>query len=355
MVTNIYNVRSNLLSWYKENQRVLPWRGTSDPYRIWLSEIIMQQTRVAQGTPYYNRFIEKFPSVDMLASAEEQEILKLWQGLGYYSRARNLHHAAKQVVADHGGKFPTEYEDILKLKGIGEYTASAIASIAFNKPHPVVDGNVYRVLSRLYAIDTPVNAPGAAAIFREKAEVLLDRNNPGKFNEAMMELGALVCTPKNPGCTSCPLNKECLAYETGKQEELPLKIDLKAVKTRHFHYLFIKNGINFYLNNRGKGDIWQGLYDLPLIEKKTDQKLEQGEVEAFLDTPVNSLEKVKTMVHKLTHQRLEISFYEMDVQNKPAGLNGSVVMTDKIKFKEYPLPKPIEIFLNDYLCNRKIR
>jgi A/G-specific adenine glycosylase len=346
-------ISAKLLSWYKENQRVLPWRGSRDAYKIWLSEVIMQQTRIAQGTPYYLKFIEKYPDVQALAAAPEQEILKLWQGLGYYSRARNLLKAAQQVVDEYGGVFPGTYEEIIKLKGIGAYTASAIGSMAFNKPYAAVDGNVYRVLARLYGITTPVNANGAAALFRKFADDLLDKKNPGDFNEAMMEFGATLCLPKNPVCSLCPVKTFCSAAKSNTQSVLPVKRPAAAVKIRHFHYLFIKDleKERIYLKIRHPGDIWQGLYDLPLIERNDSGIPDEKEIEAYLNAGVSLIRPLKKISHKLTHQKLEIHFYEILLRQPASVLNGNAVVIHPEHIRQYPLPKPIEIFLNDYLCN----
>jgi len=339
-------LRSKLFSWYQDNQRVLPWRGSRDPYKIWLSEVIMQQTRVAQGTPYYLRFIEKYPTVVALAVADEQEVLKLWEGLGYYSRGRNLLKAARQIMVEFDGTFPKDYNEVIKLKGIGPYTAAAIVSIAFKKPFAVLDGNVFRVLARLYGIEAPVNAAWARKIFQEHADMMLDKRRPGTFNEAMMELGATVCLPANPLCESCPFGFYCYAKSKNLQGVLPRKLDLKKVKTRFLHYLFTGNPEQFIIHQRQAGDIWQGLFELPLIETKHDGILSTQEAENNGEA-ITFLKPVKKMTHKLTHQRLEIVFYETDMR---VLVNGHCVITDSIGYKRYPLPKPLELFLKEYLC-----
>jgi len=341
-------IKAKLFRWYQENQRVLPWRGSKDPYKIWLSEIIMQQTRVAQGTPYYLKFVEKYPLVTDLASADEQEVLKLWQGLGYYSRGRNLLKAAQQIVFEYKGVFPCEYNEVIKLKGIGPYTAAAIVSIAYNKPHAVLDGNVYRVLARLYAIEIPINAPQARLVFQKQADALLDKKNPGVFNEAMMELGATVCLPKNPDCPNCPVLSYCKAYKSGSQNILPRKLASRSVKTRYFHYLMIKKSGKFYIRQRLAGDIWQGLFELPLIETNEVDFLTINQINEILDTKITFLKPIQKTMHKLTHQHLEIVFYEADMAT-PIRDNGQI-LTDNKGLKQYPLPRPLELFLNDYLC-----
>lgn len=257
-----------LLPWYRENHRPLPWRETQDPYRIWLSEVMLQQTRVDQGLGYYLRFTERWPTVAKLAAAHENEVLKKWQGLGYYSRARNLLKAARQVVEEHGGKFPDNHTDLLKLNGVGDYTAAAIASICFHRPEAVVDGNVYRVLARVFGIDTPIDSTAGRKQFKELATVLLDTQHPGDHNQAVMELGATVCTPKSPDCMHCPLQSRCVAFATGTIASLPLKQGKTKTRDRFFNYLYIAAGNGIYMRQRTGKDIWTGLYELPLVESE---------------------------------------------------------------------------------------
>lgn len=255
-----------LLPWYREHQRPLPWRETRDPYRIWLSEVILQQTRVDQGMAYWHRFVQRYPEVRDLAQAPEDEVLRLWQGLGYYSRARNLRAAAQQVVAAHGGRFPASFQALRSLRGVGEYTAAAIGSIAFGLPEAVVDGNVYRVLSRVFGILTPVDSTAGRAEFRELALNLLNKDEPGDHNQAVMELGALVCTPRGPRCGACPLAARCIAHGTGRTATFPVKAGRTRTRERFFNYLHIRNKGSIRLQKRTGKDIWQGLYELPLIE-----------------------------------------------------------------------------------------
>ncbi|MBO5911810.1 MAG: A/G-specific adenine glycosylase [Elusimicrobiaceae bacterium] len=256
------SIAASLLKWYQKNKRNLPWRHTQDPYKIWLCEIIMQQTRVAQGLSYYNKFVETFPTPRALAAATQDQVLKLWQGLGYYSRARNLHAAAQSMH----GKFPTTYEGVRALKGVGDYTAAAICSIAYNMPYAVVDGNVYRVLSRVFGITTPIDSTEGKKQFTALAQELLDKKNPGDYNQAIMDLGALVCTPQAPACLTCPLAKICEARKNGTQEKLPVKAQKTKVSTRYFHYIYVEQGKFSWLHRRGPGDVWQNLYELPLVE-----------------------------------------------------------------------------------------
>ncbi|HTE33409.1 MAG TPA: A/G-specific adenine glycosylase, partial [Chryseolinea sp.] len=257
-----------VVEWYESNKRDLPWRETRDPYKIWLSEVILQQTRVNQGLPYYLRFIEKFPNVKSLANASEQEVLRQWQGLGYYTRARNLHKCAQQVVAQHESKFPDSFESLKKLAGIGEYTAAAIASIAFKQNVAVVDGNVFRVLSRIFGLSDEINSPQGRKLFKALANDLIDNRHPDLHNQAMMEFGALYCTPKNPACTLCIFAVGCFAAQKNMQHALPVKAGLKAPRKRYFYYLVVKKGRTLLMNKRGSRDIWNGMYDFCLTEKE---------------------------------------------------------------------------------------
>lgn len=253
---------SVLIQWYQANKRDLPWRNTQDPYLIWISEIILQQTRVAQGLDYYLRFVQRFPTVAALAAAPEDDVLKLWQGLGYYSRARNLHAAAKSM----GGTFPSTYAGVLALKGVGEYTAAAICSFAYRMPYAVVDGNVYRVLSRVYGISTPVDSTAGKKEFAALAQKLLDKTRPDLFNQAIMEFGALQCVPAGPDCARCPFAKRCKAYAANRVEQLPVKALKTQVKERYFTYIYVEQGGYTWLKKRPAGDVWQGLYEPFLLE-----------------------------------------------------------------------------------------
>lgn len=308
---------NTLITWYLNNKRDLPWRGIANPYFIWLSEIILQQTRVAQGTPYYIAFTEAFPTIQDLAKAEEETVLKLWQGLGYYSRARNLHTAAKYVVNEFDGVFPSTFSEILKLKGVGDYTASAIASICFNEPTAVVDGNVYRVLSRYYGIDTPINTTTGVKEFKKLAQKLLDTKQPGDHNQAIMEFGARHCTPKNPDCNTCVFKNSCVAFLTNKVSLLPVKLKKTKVRHRYFNFLVpLSNTKKSYLEQReGKG-IWQNLYQFPLVEteqvvNETDLLSEENfrSITKGWDIESVSLYNEKAMIHKLSHQHLHTRFW----------------------------------------------
>ncbi len=265
---------SPLLAWYQKNKRDLPWRHTQDPYKICLCEIIMHQTRIAQGLAYYNRFVEKFPTPRALAAASEDEVLKLWQGLGYYSRARNLHAAAKSIR----GVFPKTYDGVRALKGVGDYTAAAICSIAYNMPCSVLDGNVYRVLARVFGIATPIDSTAGKKQFSQLAQALLDKKRPGDYNQAIMDFGATVCTPQAPQCAACALANICEARKKGLVEKLPVKAQKTKISTRYFHYIYVAQGKFTWLHRRGPGDVWQNLYELPLVETDGD-KLESAAVQ----------------------------------------------------------------------------
>src|ERR1035437_2253314 len=265
-VSGISIVSTVLSEWYEVHERALPWRLNPDPYKVWLSEIILQQTRVEQGLPYYNAILLRFPDVRTLAEASLDDLLKLWQGLGYYSRARNMHAAAKQVTSEFGGTFPKNYETLLHLKGVGEYTAAAISSIVYGEPKAVVDGNVYRVLSRLFNIDTPINSTEGKRIFSSLAAELLDQEHPSRHNQAIMEFGALHCVPVRPDWVTCPLSTHCLAMTAGRVAELPVKTRGAAKQDRFFLYLVPTDGQHAWLQQRLEKDIWQNLWEFPLIE-----------------------------------------------------------------------------------------
>lgn len=262
-----------LLEWYRVHRRDLPWRNTSAPYVIWLSEVILQQTRVEQGLPYFERFLDRFPDVRSFAEADEGEILRLWQGLGYYSRARNMHKAAKQVMQIHQGVFPTNYVDLLQLSGIGEYTAAAISSFAANEARAVVDGNVFRVLARIFEIDQPINSAAGKKIFQQIANELLPPERPGEYNHAIMDFGATQCKPKLPLCQTCIFRLECKALAQGRVGELPIRLKGKPSRKRYFHYFLLEKGEEILLSKRPEGDIWANLYEFPLLETDSDYAL----------------------------------------------------------------------------------
>lgn len=338
-----------LIQWYLQNNRSLPWRATKNPYFIWLSEIMLQQTRVAQGLSYYLKFTSTFPTVFDLANADESTVLKMWQGLGYYSRARNLHFTAKYVANELKGEFPSTYKDLLKLKGVGDYTASAISSICFNEDAAVVDGNVYRVLSRYFGIKTAINSSAGMKEFKALAQTLIDKSQPGTFNQAIMDFGALHCKPQNPFCNTCSLSASCLALKNNSVKELPVKDKKTKVRNRFFNYLVVvTNDKKTILSERkGKG-IWQGLYQFPLIERdKSINKNELISSEEFntlfpTETTI-SLFNTKEIVHKLSHQHIHTQFWVV----KTNGLFEGTLAWSEIE--KFPVSVLIANFLEEYL------
>ena len=346
-------IQDTLLKWFDANRRDLPWRHNPTPYEVWLSEVILQQTRVSQGMDYYLRFIERWPTVVDLAEASEEEVLKMWQGLGYYSRARNLHHCAQQVTSEHKGQFPPDYEKLKQLKGIGDYTAAAIASIAFNLPHAVVDGNVYRVLARLYDIDTPININEGQKLFAQLAEDLLNRKQPGLHNQALMEFGALHCTPKNPNCLLCPLQAQCLAFAHQTVMQRPVKLQKVKVTTRYFNYLVIKTNGCIYLHKRSDNDIWKNLYDFPCIE--SDQPMSVEEVIAseqfkqiIENKPFTIIKTSPVFIHKLTHRTILAQFIEIKLEKKLLRIETKdLFLTPETDLGNFPIPRLIDLYLNN--------
>lgn len=312
-----------LEQWYERHKRNLPWRHTRDPYRIWLSEIILQQTRVAQGKPYYERFVAAYPTVEDMARADERELLRLWQGLGYYSRARNLHQTARYVTNELDGKFPNTFRDLLKMKGIGVYTAAAIASFAFGERVPVVDGNVYRVLARVFGIEEDITTTGAKKTFADAAVRLIERaGNPATYNQAIMEFGAIQCTPVSPDCLLCPLQQQCVAYLTGRQHRLPVKAKKAPVRERFFSYIVFRNGNKIALRERTDRDVWQHLYDFYLVETDEAQATLHG---SWLPESVYKLVQEggsvgvpAEAVQLLSHQRIRARFYVVDLPDSAA-------------------------------------
>ena len=335
---------TTLLEWFRKNARDLPWRHTTDPYAIWLSEIILQQTRIQQGLAYWERFMKRWPSVEALAAATEDEVLREWQGLGYYSRARNLHHAAKQIVAL--GSFPTTLEDIKKLKGVGDYTAAAIASFAFGLPAAVVDGNVYRVLSRYFGIDTPINTTEGKKVFAVLAQDLLpisqhqslslkgELEGASAYNQAIMDFGALQCTPQSPDCMGCPLMESCEAFRSGRVGELPVKLKTLKVKERHLIYIYIRCNGETAIRRRGPGDIWQGLWE-PVAPSDLPTDVEAMQHARCLK---------KNVKHVLTHQVLYADFYLLETENRPV-LPDDYIWIKESELDDYAKPRLIEILL----------
>lgn len=339
-----------LIDWYLNQRRDLPWRNTKQPYFIWLSEVIMQQTRVKQGLPYYLKFIENYPNVHRLANASQDEILKLWQGLGYYSRARNLHKTAKFISKERKGVFPNNYSELIQLKGVGDYTASAIASICFNVPEAVVDGNVFRVLSRIFGISTPINTNTGKKEFKSLAQKLISKKNPGDFNQAIMEFGSQQCVPRNPNCVNCIFRNECFAYRNERIHEFPVKHKTKPVQKRFFNYIIpISSENKTLLYQRKRKDIWKKLFEFPLIE--TNEGVNKNQLikeEKFLK--FSKLWKINNLVlfnrhpiiHKLSHQHIYTDFWIVEISN---------ATPDFISFDEienFAVPALIANFISEF-------
>jgi len=333
---------NSLINWYLQNKRDLPWRNTVNPYFIWLSEIMLQQTRVAQGLPYYLSFTRSFPTVFDLANAQEEQVLKLWQGLGYYSRARNLHATAQYIAFELNGKFPATYKELIKLKGVGEYTAAAIASFANNEPVAVLDGNVFRVLSRYFNMESDISLPKTKKEFQQVAQAVIDKNKPALFNQAIMEFGALQCVPKNPNCTSCDLNTSCAALQYKKVAELPVKTKKTKVTNRYLNYLILKDSdSNFIVQKReGKG-IWENLYEFPVLETENllteKEAINQIKGMRFYNKKPSEILILHNdvILHKLSHQHLNIRFFALHFNSK---LPDAKPFTEIVK-----LPFPIVI------------
>ena len=343
-----------LIAWYQQNKRNLPWRSNNDPYFVWVSEIILQQTRVDTGTDYFLRFIKTFPDAISLANAEENDVLKLWQGLGYYSRARNMHAAALQIINEYTGGFPSSYVDIRKLKGVGDYTAAAIASISFGLPYPVIDGNVFRVLSRIFGVETAIDTLKGKREFTELASLLIDKENPGQFNEALMEFGALQCTPKNPECPTCPFNDRCIALSKNEISNLPVKLKQTKVRKRYFNYLLVNDGNSFYIEKRVEKDIWHNLYQFPLIETSDTVNLEElisneRFVNLFDPKEIVIGSMGPEIVHLLTHQRLHVKFIDIKSLKVVPQINWIKVSLTGIN--NFPVPKIINDFLSKMHSN----
>ena len=344
------NFSNVLIKWYLQNKRDLPWRNTTNPYQIWLSEIMLQQTRVAQGMPYFLSFTTAFPTVFDLATANEEEVLKLWQGLGYYSRARNLHKTAQYIASDLAGIFPDNYLDLLKLKGVGEYTAAAIASFSYNEAAPVVDGNVFRVLSRYFDIETDIAQASAKKEFAALAFELMPKDNPATFNQAIMEFGALQCVPKSPNCGICVFNESCAALQKKKVDQLPVKSKKVKVRNRYFNYLVVADeNDNTIIQKRTDKGIWHNLYEFPLIETDKEEDFdfitERIESDYFQDNSIISIleDNDKSIIHKLSHQHLHIKFWKVNLNGSVEnGINNTVLKT-------FPFPIVIYNFIEKEL------
>ena len=342
--------RKKLLAWnQRANDRAMPWKGEKDPYRIWLSEIMLQQTRVEQGMGYYRRFLTAYPDVKQLARAPEKDVMKLWEGLGYYSRCRNLIHTARYIAGECGGVFPSSYDAIRGLKGVGPYTAAAIASFAFNLPHAVVDGNVIRLLSRVFGIDAPADTAEGKKIFTDLAEAALDPVAPGTYNQAIMDFGATICKPLAPSCPQCPLHNSCYAFTSGRVADLPAKKKKTAVRKRWFYYLVMEYRGKIAIRERGEKDIWRGLYEFPMVEmpaEKTTHKVLQAAVKAGLLEKGNFILTHVTLPRQqqLSHQLIRAVFLRIQLnQSKPA--DKQMKLVPKRKLAEFPFPRVIHAYL----------
>lgn len=353
--------RENLLGWYSPTARPLPWKGIKNPYFIWLSEIILQQTRVEQGTPYYLKFIRQYPTAIDLAMADEDEVLKLWQGLGYYSRARYLHASAKIIAEQYQGIFPSTYPEILALKGVGEYTAAAISSFAYGLPYAVVDGNVYRVLSRFFGIETPIDSTAGKKLFKLLAQKLLNKKQAANYNQAIMDFGATLCLPQNPICTTCPLVKKCTAFKNKTVQLLPIKTKKIKYKKRYFYYLIINTPTGVYLKQRTSNDIWKHLYDFPLIEKEkpySDKEIEaqicnSKEWRILFDNKAIFIKNIsKKYKQTLSHQKITFFFIEVFYKGEQAAIfdkeKDNFILLERKKIQTFAVPKTIANYLNDF-------
>jgi A/G-specific adenine glycosylase len=318
-----------LISWYEDHKRDLPWRGEPDPYKIWVSEIILQQTRVQQGWDYYFRFIDNFPNVKALADADEERVLKVWQGLGYYSRARNMHAAAREIMAKHQGTFPKEYDKILSLKGIGKYTAAAISSIAFHLPYPAVDGNVIRIVSRIFGVCDDVTQPAVVKRITTICETQIDSEQPGIFNQAAMDFGAMQCVPRNPNCDECPFQSNCYAYQNHLVDILPVKKKKSELKHRYFHYTVYLSDNQTIIEKRTGSDIWRNMYQFPLRETASEKSTGK---------PVYSTRET------LSHQLIHAAFYVKTVKKLPKPSENQLII-DFGDIEKYPMPKIMTEFL----------
>ena len=348
---------NQIIPWYQKNLRKLPWRETKDPYKIWISEVILQQTRVDQGLPYYNNFLKAFPTIQKLAIAEENQVLKLWQGLGYYSRARNLHTTAKQITTKRNGHFPTDYHDILKLKGVGTYTAAAISSFCYGKPYPVLDGNVYRVISRVFGIYDDIDSPAGKKIFSDKLSILINVKQPGLFNQAMMEFGALQCVPGIPNCNKCIFKAQCHAYNKNVINQLPKRSKKVSIRIRYFNYMMINDNNSFFLQKRTKKDIWQNLYEPLLIE--SDKVLNRKEIMStkewmrLFSKGIVLKNASKVYCHKLTHQTIFARFWV--IKSKGPVKIKELRRIKQSEIKNYPMSKLIETYIDNISVNNCLK
>ena len=351
--------RSILKIWAKKLVRPLPWREEKNAYLVWLSEIILQQTRVDQGLSYYLKFKHAYPKIENLAAASEDEVMKLWEGLGYYSRARNMHATAKWITEKYGGTFPSTYKEILALKGVGPYTAAAIASFAFNLPYAVVDGNVYRVLSRIFGIETPIDTTQGKQLFADLANNLLDKDQPGIHNQAMMDFGATTCIPKKPLCKTCPFKADCIAFQDNLVVYLPIKSKKITKKDRFFHYLVFKYQDQTIITKRTGKDIWQNLYEFPLIELDkiavTPQAINQSPLlNTIAESNYEIIHQSKTFNQTLTHQKIYATFWEINLKCLPENLENNFLLVLQDDLTKFAFPKIIDCYLKDNSITLKL-
>lgn len=341
-----------LLEWYRDHKRILPWREVKDPYLIWVSEIILQQTRVAQGYDYYARFVQRFPTVKVLAEADEDEVMRYWQGLGYYSRARNLHAAARSLS---DGRFPTTYEGVRAMKGVGDYTAAAICSFAYGMPYAVVDGNVYRVLARYFGVDTPIDSTAGKKTFATLAQEMLDKRHPGDYNQAIMDFGALVCTPQSPGCLLCPLSDSCAALAAGQVSFLPVKQHKTHQTNRFFNYLWVRMGNHTLIRKRTADDIWKNLFEFPLVETDKDLGIEEFlKSEAWTEFQREYPQAVvkplrRNVKHVLSHRILYVHFYEVTLPDTVQTVFPGYLCVHLDDLEQYAFPRLLHAFLEKHI------
>ncbi len=352
-VTKTETFRQRLLEWYANSHRPLPWKGEKNPYFIWLSEIILQQTRVEQGLPYFEKFKQAYPTVQDLADAPEDEVMKLWEGLGYYSRARNMHATAKWIAYNLKGLFPNTYEGILALKGVGPYTAAAVASFAYDLPHAVLDGNVFRVLARFFGIETPTDSTAGKKLFNDLAQQALDAAQPGRYNQAIMDFGATQCTPQLPNCPQCPLQTDCTAFQQKMVDKLPVKTKSIVKKERFFYYLIVQKGEETLLRKRTAKDIWQQLYEFPMLElhEMMDDKhivMQSAIWQQLIGSQNFTIKQIsKPYRQVLTHQIVTAVFWEIELHVDLPALSGDLIAVERKNWHKFAFPKIIDCYLQD--------
>lgn len=346
--------RSRLLNWYRPSQRPLPWKEETDPYLIWLSEIILQQTRVEQGAPYFLRFKQKYPTVRDLAAAPQDEVMKLWEGLGYYARARNMLEAARYVAFENDGKLPNSYQGLLKLKGVGPYTAAAIASFAFGLPHAVLDGNVFRVLSRFLGAEQPIDTTAGKRFFSLQAQNALDPDRPARYNQAIMDFGATVCRPQKPDCASCPLQSRCQAFQLNMIDRLPVKSKKMERRRRYFQFLVLNTADKVAIRKRTRKDIWRNLYEFPVLETEApeiepDRLLTHPTLESWLNSEAlpQLQRRSKPFQQTLTHQVITATFWELILPSGEALINDEFLLVERKNLSNFAFPKIVDWYLGD--------